>query len=74
VIDERAGQRTAANTERLGRDARGARSLRSTPTHQLESPAELHARRFVAGEIDTDEYFERQSGFAPEPSRSRPDE
>jgi hypothetical protein len=68
VIDERAGQRTAANTERLGREARGARSLRSTPTHRLEPPAELHARRFAAGEIDTVGYFERQSAFAPEPS------
>ena len=42
------------------------RSLRTgATTHRLESPAEMLDRRFAAGEIDTDEYYERRAGLRP---------
>lgn len=41
------------------------RAVRSGPGHRRESAAELLDRRFAAGEIDADEYYERRSGLRP---------
>lgn len=41
------------------------RATRSGANHRRESAAELLDRRFAAGEIDTDEYYERRSGLRP---------
>jgi len=41
------------------------RALRSPASPRHESAGELLDRRFAAGEIDTDEYYERRAGLRP---------